>query len=947
MSEKNIEIKNARVHNLKGVDVNIPHDKLVVISGLSGSGKSSLAFDTLYAEGQRRYVESLSSYIRQFLGRMNKPEVDYINNLPPAIAIEQKVISNNPRSTVGTQTEIYEYLKLLFARIGKTISPISGEEVKKDNVGDVVKYIINLPINTEVLLLSPLFLPENRTLVEHLQILQQQGFSRIFINNEVVRISNFLAEKNIEKIKAFKILLLIDRIVNDGAKETENRLADSVQTAFFEGHNSCEVLYSCRSREGENSPISRGLQSNTSVTEQVSKKFSQSFEKDGITFVEPSEQMFSFNNPLGACPKCEGFGKTQGISQELVIPDQSLSIYEDAVMCWKSEMAKEWKNTLILNAAKFDFPIHKPYCELTENQKHTLWYGNKYFGGIYQYFEFIESQIYKIQNRVLLARYRGIAVCPECNGTRLKKEAGFVKINNFSISDLVDLPILELRELFNNLHLGEHEKNIAKRLLTEIRSRLNFLCDVGLGYLTLNRQSSTLSGGESQRINLATSLGSSLVGSLYILDEPSIGLHSRDTERLLSVLGRLQQLGNTVVIVEHDREIINAADYLIDIGPKAGRLGGKIVFVGIASQAAEDEIEKSITLKYFFNREKIEIPTLRRKWNNFIEIKNANVNNLKNISVKFPLGVMTCVTGVSGSGKSSLVRDMLFVELQKYFNSEKKLSTKLSGSLHLINSVEFINQSPIGKSTRSNPATYIKAYDEIRKLFADCPMSKQMNFTSAHFSFNQDGGRCEFCQGNGVITVPMQFMADVELVCEACKGQRFKQDILDVCYRGKNIFDILEMTVNQAIEFFYNEKKSTEKRIVKRLKPLQDVGIGYVKLGQSSSTLSGGESQRVKLASFLANESISPMIFIFDEPSTGLHTDDIKTLLKAFNALITKGHTVIVIEHNTDIIKSADHVIDLGPEGGKNGGNIVAEGTPEEIAKCENSITGKYLFKKK
>ncbi|MDR1544521.1 MAG: excinuclease ABC subunit UvrA [Prevotellaceae bacterium] len=920
--KKNIEIKNARVHNLKCVDVNIPHDKLVVISGLSGSGKSSLAFDTLYAEGQRRYVESLSSYIRQFLGRMNKPEVDYINNLPPAIAIEQKVISNNPRSTVGTQTEIYEYLKLLFARIGQTVSPISGDAVKKDSVGDVVKFIINLPLNTEVLLLSPLVLPENRILAEHLQILSQQGFSRIFVNNEIVRISNFFSEKTEKKLK--NILLLVDRIINDGQNETANRLADSVQTAFFEGHNSCEVFYIIDN------------QKNT-------KKFSHSFEADGIIFEEPTEKMFSFNNPLGACPDCEGFGKRQGIAPELVIPDTTLSVYEDAVLCWKNEMGKEWKNALIYSADKFAFPIHKPYNQLTENQRNTLWQGNKYFGGIYQFFDFIQSQQYKIQYRVMLARYRGITVCQTCGGTRLKKEASYVKINGFSISDLVDLPISELRELFDNLQLNKQDENISKRLLVEIRSRLSFLVDVGLGYLTLNRQSNTLSGGESQRINLATSLGSALVGSLYILDEPSIGLHSRDTEQLLGVLKQLKELGNTVIIVEHDNEIIHSADYLIDMGPKAGRLGGEVVFCGVPAQASENEIDKSITLKYYFGKEKIETPILRRKFNNFIEVKNANANNLKNLTVKFPLGVITCVTGVSGSGKSSLVRDVLFAELQKYFNSGKNSTNKLSGSLHLIDNVEFINQSPIGKSTRSNSATYIKAYDEIRKLFSDCPLSKQMNFTPANFSFNQDGGRCDFCQGEGIITVPMQFMADVELECEHCKGQRFKQDILDVRFRGKNIFDVLEMTVNQAIEFFDNDKNSTEKRIVKRLKPLQDVGIGYVKLGQASSTLSGGESQRVKLASFLANESIKPMVFIFDEPSTGLHTHDISTLMNALNALIIRGHTIIIIEHNLDIIKCADYVIDLGPDGGKNGGEIVAAGAPEQIAKNEKSITGKYL----
>ncbi|MDR3328103.1 MAG: excinuclease ABC subunit UvrA [Prevotellaceae bacterium] len=930
MADSFIEIKNARVHNLKGIDVKIPHNKMVVISGLSGSGKSSLAFDTLYAEGQRRYVESLSSYIRQFLGRINKPEVDYIKNLPPSIAIGQKVINNNPRSTVGTTTEIYEYIKLLFARIGKTISPLSNTVVQKDNIGDVVKFIINLPINTEALLLSPIILPENRTITEHLQILQQQGFSRIVIDNEVVRISGFLRTShsdNKERTsvkKTKKINLLIDRVINDAQDATANRLADSVQTAFFEGHSSCEVLY---------------IIDNKNIT----KKFSTSFEADGIMFEEPNDKMFSFNNPAGACPKCEGLGRIVGISSDLVVPDTSRSIFDDAIVCWKTEGAKEWKNALIYNASKFNFPIHKPFLELLDEQKRVLWHGNEYFGGIYQYFEFVESQQFKIQYRVLLARYRGNTVCSECNGTRLKKEASYVKVAGYSISELVDLPIVELKNIFDNLKLTATEERISKRLLMEIRSRIIFLLDVGLGYLTLNRQSNTLSGGESQRINLATSLGSALVGSLYVLDEPSIGLHPRDTDRLLSVLRRLKELGNTVVIVEHDSEIIRTADYLIDIGLFAGQLGGEVVFGGIANKATANQIDNSFTLKYLFGKEKVEIPKLRRKWNNFIEVKNAGINNLKNISVKFPLGVTTVITGVSGSGKSTLVRDVLFVELQKYFNSNRSISGKLSGSLHLIDNVDFINQSPIGKSTRSNPVTYIKAYDDIRKLFADCQFSKQMGFSPAHFSFNQDGGRCEFCNGEGIITVPMQFMADVELECEVCHGRRFKPDILDARYREKNIFDILEMTVNQAIEFFSEGDNSTVKRIAKRLKPLQDVGIGYIKLGQSSATLSGGESQRVKLASFLVNESINPMVFIFDEPSTGLHTHNIKTLLKAFDALIAKGHTIIIIEHNLDIIKSADYVIDLGPEGGKLGGNIVMQGTPEEVAGCDKSITGKYL----
>ncbi len=922
-----IEIKNARVHNLKHVDVKIPRNKLVVVTGLSGSGKSSLAFDALYAEGQRRYVESLSAYVRQFLGRMNKPEVDYIKGIPPAIAIQQKVISNNPRSTVGTSTEIYEYLKLLFARIGRTYSPISGTEVRKDSVSDVVDYMIKLSENTTVYLLANFPISEDRTIIQQLELFQQQGFSRVELQGEYFRIADILAQPSLLK-KNDKIHLLIDRVVVKHDKETQNRLADSVQTAFFEGHDTCLVVY----QKGD---------------KLIKRQFSHAFEADGMLFNEPSDYMFSFNNPLGACPTCEGYGKIIGIDPNLVIPNQSLSIYEDAVVCWRGEVMSEWKKELIYNADKFGFPIHKPYFELSQEEKDLLWTGNSYFGGLNKFFKFLGSQQYKIQYRVMLARYRGKTTCPECHGTRLRREAQYVKIAGKSITDLVELPIDELLPFFTKLELTKHEQQVAKRLLIEITNRLQFLVDVGLGYLTLNRQSNTLSGGESQRINLATSLGSALVGSLYILDEPSIGLHSRDTERLIRVLRQLQELGNTVVVVEHDNDIIKAADYLIDMGPLAGLLGGEVVWSGVAAQATPEHIEKSFTLKYLLQKEQIELPLSRRKWVNYIEVLGAIANNLKNINVKFPLNVMTVVTGVSGSGKSSLVRDVFYAGLKKQLSGAAVVSpgafAGLKGSFHLISDVEFVNQSPIGKSSRSNPVTYIKAYDDIRKLFSEQPLAKQMNFTSTYFSFNQDGGRCEVCQGEGTVTIPMQFMADLELECEACHGKRFKSDILEVRYHEKNIFDVLEMTINQAIEFFSEHQGSVEKRIVKRLKPLQDVGIGYVKLGQSSNTLSGGESQRVKLASFLANETLQPMMFIFDEPTTGLHTHDIKTLLKAFDALLAKGHTVVIIEHNLDVIKCADHIIDIGPEGGKGGGQVVCEGTPEVIAACQESYTGHYL----
>ncbi|MCI7429666.1 MAG: excinuclease ABC subunit UvrA [Bacteroidales bacterium] len=924
--EKFIEIQNARVHNLKGVNVQIPRNRLVVITGLSGSGKSSLAFDTLYAEGQRRYVESLSAYVRQFLGRMNKPEVDFIRGIPPAIAIEQKVISSNPRSTVGTTTEIYEYLKLLFARIGRTYSPVSGIEVRRDSVADVVDFMVNLPEGTPAYLMAECRPQPDRPLARQLEMLMQQGFSRVAIKKQFYRISEVLADDALLKTKSVK--LLIDRITARNDKETQNRLADSVQTAFYEGNNACEVAY--------------GEKGNMAI-----RRFSQAFEADGIVFDEPNENMFSFNNPIGACPVCEGFGKVMGIDPDLVIPDKSLSVYDDAIVCWRGAVMSEWKKQLIVNAAKFDFPIHRPYCELSAAQQRLLWTGNQYFQGLNAFFEFLQTQQYKIQYRVMLARYRGKTVCPECGGTRLRKEANYVKIAGRCLTDLVDLPIDELSAFFARLQLNDHDEQVAKRLLVEIRSRLTFLQEVGLGYLTLNRLSNTLSGGESQRINLATSLGSALVGSLYILDEPSIGLHARDTARLIAVLRKLQALGNTVVVVEHDSDIIREADYLIDMGPQAGRLGGEVVWSGCAADATDADCDRSYTLKYLLGKEQIPLPVARRHWSNYIEVKGACANNLQNIDVRFPLQVLTVVTGVSGSGKSSLVRDVLYNALKRRLSDEgSSLSVAcaaVDGSVHLLSDVEFVSQSPIGKSTRSNAVTYIKAYDEIRKLFADQPLSKQMGFTAAYFSFNQDGGRCPECQGEGTVTVPMQFMADLVLECEACHGQRFKNDVLEVRYRGQNIFDVLEMTVNQAIEFFAASDGAIERRIVKRLLPLQAVGIGYIKLGQSSSTLSGGENQRVKLAAFLANEQQTPMMFIFDEPTTGLHTHDVRTLLKAFDALLANGHSVVVIEHNLDVIKSADYVIDIGPEGGKNGGRIVCAGTPEEVAACTASHTGHYL----
>ncbi len=926
MSENHsIFIKGARVNNLKNIDVEIPRDKLVVITGLSGSGKSSLAFDTLYAEGQRRYVESLSAYARQFLGRMSKPECDYIKGIPPAIAIEQKVNTRNPRSTVGTSTEIYEYLRLLFARIGKTYSPVSGELVKKHQVSDIVNWVFSYPEGTRFAIFTPVVVPEGRTPKEQLEILQKEGYTRLFLDNKVYRIAEVLEDKH---LLAQPAELLIDRLTVSSEKNLKSRLADSAETAFFEGHGVCRVWIYL-------------------PEETLLKEFSKTFEADGIKFEEPSDLMFSFNNPLGACPVCEGFGKVLGIDEHLVVPNQSLSVYEGAVVCWKGEVMGEWLKDFIRNSAKYNFPIHRPYYELTETEKGLLWHGAPGLHGIDDFFKFVEENLYKIQYRVLQARYRGKTTCPACKGARLKPEALYVKVGGKNIAEIVRMSVAEVKTFFEQLQLDEKDSAIATRLLTEIRNRIQFLLDVGLGYLTLDRLSSSLSGGESQRINLATSLGSSLVGSLYILDEPSIGLHSRDTDLLVHVLRQLQALGNTVVVVEHDEEIIRAADYIIDIGPGAGRLGGTVVYQGDLSHLNPES--NSYTVRYLTGKDRIEVPAYRRPWNNYIEIKGARKNNLKGIDVKFPLNVMTVVTGVSGSGKSSLVRDIFYESMRRYVdNSAQQVvdSAGLFGDMNLIQCVEYVDQNTIGKSSRSNPVTYVGAYDEIRKLFGSLPLSKQMGYSAAYFSFNKEGGRCEECKGEGKITVEMQFMADITLVCDACHGKRFKLDVLEVEYQGKNISDVLDMTVNQAIEFFSQRQESQEKKIIKKLKPLQDVGLGYIKLGQTSSTLSGGENQRVKLAYYLGQEKQVPTLFIFDEPTTGLHFHDIKTLLEAFQALIRKGHTVVIIEHNMDVIKCADYIVDLGPEGGDAGGFLVCAGTPEEVAQCPGSYTGKYLREK-
>lgn len=927
MSEEknNILIKGARVNNLKNIDVEIPRNKFVVITGLSGSGKSSLAFDTLYAEGQRRYVESLSSYARQFLGRMNKPECTYIKGIPPAIAIEQRVMNRNPRSTVGTTTEIYEYLRLLFARIGKTISPVSGQEVKKHEVSDIVNKMLSYPEETRLVILTKIILRDDRSLKEQLDVLFKEGFSRVEVDGELIQIDEILSSE--KEYKVDNMSLLIDRLTCDKDNANISRFSESISTAFFEGGGDCSVRF---------------------YPEKGAETFhySKRFEADGIEFEEPNDMMFSFNSPLGACPVCEGFGKILGIDENMVVPNRSLSVYDDAVLCWRGEKMSEWKNQFILNADKYNFPIHRPYSELTGEQHDLLWHGAKGLHGIDDFFKMVEENQYKIQYRVMLARYRGKTTCPACKGTRLKPQALYVKVGGKNIGNLVQMPIKDLKDFFANIELSENDAAIAKRLLVDINNRIGYLCDVGLSYLSLNRLSNTLSGGESQRINLATSLGSSLVGSLYILDEPSIGLHSRDTDLLIKVLRELNEIGNTVVVVEHDEEIIRAADYIIDIGPKAGRLGGEVVYQGDVANLEKES--NSYTVKYLTGEEQIVVPKNRRKWNNYLQIEGARENNLKNINVKFPLNVMTVVTGVSGSGKSSLVCDVLYNALQLHYKDKGDQLiqfNKLSGDLDLVKNVELIDQNPIGQSSRSNPATYIKAFDEIRRLFAEQQLAQQMHFKPAHFSFNIEGGRCEECAGEGYISVEMQFMADVVLECEECKGKRYKQEILDVEYNGANIYDVLEMTIDQAIEFFEEAKKnnSIEKKIIKRLKPLQDVGLGYVKLGQSSSSLSGGENQRVKLAYYLADEKPTPTFFIFDEPTTGLHFHDINTLLKAFNSLMDRGHTVLIIEHNMEVIKSADHIIDIGPEGGNDGGNVVCEGTPEFVAECRESYTGHFL----
>ena len=928
MSQEYIEIKGARVNNLKNIDVRIPRNKFVVITGVSGSGKSSLAFDTLYAEGQRRYVESLSSYARQFLGRMNKPECDFIRGIPPAIAIEQKVIARNPRSTVGTSTEIYEYMRLLFARIGHTFSPISGEEVKKHSTEDVVQKMLEFSEGTKIMVMAPVKVPEGRTLEQQLKAYILQGYSRICVDNEVVRIDDILEKGE----NPSPIYLVIDRLSSANDKETISRLVDSAETAFFEGHGEMRLMV-----------LPAGL----------TYDFSTRFEADGITFEEPTDQLFSFNSPVGACPECQGFGKIMGIDEHLVIPDTGLSVYDGCVVCWHGEKMGEWKNWFIRHAANDDFPIFEPYYNLTQQQKDWLWHGLPSDRGakekpcIDAFFQMVKENQYKIQYRVMLARYRGKTTCPTCHGTRLKPEADYVKIDGRSITDLVQMPVIRLKDWFVHLQLSEHDAEVAKRLLVEINSRLQFLLDVGLGYLTLNRLSNTLSGGESQRINLCTSLGSSLVGSLYILDEPSIGLHSRDTDRLIHVLKELQALGNTVVVVEHDEEIIRAADYIIDIGPDAGRLGGEVVFAGnpneTSSTSKTNKDSKSYTLQYLSGEETIPVPKSRRPWNRHIDIRGARMNNLRGINVEIPLNVLTVVTGVSGSGKSSLIKGILYPALKRHLGDVCDAPGEysgLAGDIDAIRRVEFVDQNPIGKSSRSNPATYVKAYDAIRDLFAEQPLSQQMGFTSQYFSFNTDGGRCDECKGAGTITVEMQFMADLVLECEACHGKRFKHDILDVKYEGKNIDDVLNMTISEAIDFFGTHGQKT---IVNRLKPLEDVGLGYIKLGQNSSTLSGGENQRVKLAYFIGQEKQEPTLFIFDEPTTGLHFHDIKRLMSSLDALIARGHTVLIIEHNIDVVKLADHVIDLGPDGGDKGGNLVATGTPEEIVKCKNSITGQYL----
>ena len=951
MEDKLIEVKGAKVNNLKNINVNIPRNKLIVITGVSGSGKSSLAFDTLYAEGQRRYVESLSSYARQFLGRMSKPECDFIKGLPPAIAIEQKVISRNPRSTVGTSTEIYEYLRMLYSRIGHTISPVSGQEVRKHSTEDILHKVMEFGEGTMFMILSPFHVITGRTAEKQLEMYLQEGYTRVMYGSEIIRIEDLLSASDDKHASLLSDItrhiisayLVIDRLRVSKEKDDIARLIDSAESAMYEGDGSCRLVF---------------LPSNLSFD------FSSRFEADGITFEEPNDNMFSFNSPMGACPVCEGFGSVIGIDEKLVIPNSTLSVYDGCVQCWHGDKMKTWQDEFCRRAKNDNFPIFTPYYELTQEQKNILWHGlpserkkdetlKEDAVCIDSFFQMVKENQYKIQYRVMLSRYRGKTICPACHGTRLKKEATWVKINGRSITDLVEIPIGNLKEWFDHLELNEHEKEISKLLLIEIKTRLNFLCEVGLQYLTLNRQSNTLSGGESQRINLTTSLGSSLVGSLYILDEPSIGLHSRDTDRLIHVLRELQALGNTVIVVEHDEEIMKAANWLIDIGPDAGTNGGEVVYQGAVpeqlSQKHSDKEEllqrypRSYTIRYLTHAEQIPVPSSRRSWNKSITLKGCRMNNLKGITAQFPLNVMTVVTGVSGSGKSSLVKGTLFPVLKRRLDEVADAPGEflsLDGNWTDIKHVEFVDQNPIGKSTRSNPATYLKAYDAIRQLYAEQPLSKQLGFTPQYFSFNADGGRCEECKGAGFITVEMQFMADLTLECEACHGKRFKKEILDVRFEGKNINDVLDMTVSEAVDFF---SRYDQKAIVNRLKPLEDVGLGYIKLGQNSSTLSGGENQRVKLAFFIGQEKQEPTLFIFDEPTTGLHFHDISRLLKAFHALIERGHTVLVIEHNLDVIKCADWIIDLGPEGGNRGGNIVCTGTPEEIIKCKESITSKYL----
>ena len=950
-----IEVKGARVNNLKNIDLKIPRNKFIVIAGVSGSGKSSLAFDTLYAEGQRRYVESLSAFARQFLGRMSKPECDFIKGLPPAIAIEQKTIARNPRSTVGTSTEIYEYLRLLYARVGKTYSPVSGQEVKKNSIEDIVNCVLGFSEGTKFVVLAPLHVVEGRTLRKQLEMEIQQGFVRLWYKNDFIRIDEFLEQQPAELLDSTSpsmnsdLWLLIDRMSVSHSKDVISRLTDSAETAMYEGDGACRLVF---------------LPSN------ICYDFSSRYEADGITFEEPNDNMFSFNSPVGACPTCEGFGSIIGIDEKLVIPNSSLSVYDGCVQCWHGDKMGIWREVFCRKAVVDGFPIFKPYFELSRKEKDMLWHGlpsEKHLDihdqvNIDAFFQMVKENQYKIQYRVMMSRYRGKTICPDCHGTRLKKEATWVQIGGKSICDLVEMPVINLKEWFDTLQLDEHDEQVAKRLLTEIKMRLKFLVDVGLGYLTLNRPSNTLSGGESQRINLTTSLGSSLVGSLYILDEPSIGLHSRDTQRLIHVLKDLQSLGNTVIVVEHDEEIMRAADYLIDVGPDAGRLGGEIVFDGeIPTQeklvGMEEKYPRSYTIQYLLGIDKIDVPTSRRPWNMYIELKGCRMNNLRGIDVKFPLNVMTVVTGVSGSGKSSLVKGTLFPALKRHLDEVADIPGEyaaIEGDWKQVAHVELVDQNPIGKSTRSNPATYVKAYDVIRQLFAEQPLSKQMGFSPQYFSFNAEGGRCESCKGVGVITIEMQFMADLELECEECHGKRFKRDILDVKFEGKDISEVLDMTVSEAIEFFSDASRRIPQKsisqlsalVAERLQPLEDVGLGYIKLGQNSSTLSGGENQRVKLAYFIGQERQDPTLFIFDEPTTGLHFHDIQRLLHAFDALIERGHTILVVEHNLDVVKCADYIIDLGPDGGDHGGSIVCCGTPEEVVQCPKSITGLFLKSK-